>query len=177
MDVTKLLDALHLKAWMFLALALAAGLVLIAPPSILASLGMTEVIQSGRWVVGGVFIGSISALAAQGISWAGSRSSGWIRENVQMRRRRVKLESLSPAEREVMQGYLLRETKTQEMSFSDGLPAGLEAAQIIYRASSLGRGFDEFAYNIEPQEASRDHWTRHEKRAVLPESNILDISI
>jgi hypothetical protein len=49
-----------------------------------------------------------------------------------------------------LRGYIEDGTRTQDLPMHDGVVGGLQAERIIFRATVLSRGWDEFAYNIQP---------------------------
>jgi hypothetical protein len=60
-----------------------------------------------------------------------------------------RLHSLSKSEKNVLRGYITKNTKSLVLSYMDGVANGLELTRIIYRSSTLGSDSG-FAYNIQP---------------------------
>ena len=60
-----------------------------------------------------------------------------------------RLKKLTEDEKAVLRKYVANNVRTQHLSFSNGVANGLEAKQVLYRASSLGMHGDYFAYNIQ----------------------------
>lgn len=157
-DIPKLLTILNpsnwsLKNWAILMVASGAALGL---PYLLGFNSLKE------FTSGSVFIGLVIVfiLATSGVlittvvklyelsvlkpytSWKSRRKAA----EAQAKRQRY-LETLTIQEKQLLCGYLLTGSKTQNLQFDDGVVRGLERVGIIYLASELGTIYG-CAYNI-----------------------------
>ncbi|ADO68716.1 uncharacterized protein STAUR_0912 [Stigmatella aurantiaca DW4/3-1] len=62
----------------------------------------------------------------------------------------MELHDLSATEKQLLNGYLEKHTKTQYFQLTDGVAGGLEARQIINRAAKMFDMIDGMAFNIQP---------------------------
>lgn len=147
-SITEILRA-GSKVWFAMALTL--GFLLFAPVGVLKRLALSEIIAEKRawlalaFVIALAFIISailarLWAIVAGPIRWRLFQERGYVR----------RLRDLSSAEREHLAQYLLNDTKTVHSHFGDGVTGGLEAAEIIFRSSTIGSPAMTFPYNIQP---------------------------
>jgi len=134
----------------FAALAVAAGVLLFGPATLIAALGVTEFLASYRMWVGVVFLVALLIVLARFFERAGRRIARWWRTRRSLKRWKERLENLSPAEATVLAGYIHGKTRTLYFLPTDGVIGGLEAEHIIFRASNMGDMINGFAYNIQP---------------------------
>jgi len=133
------------------AVCFATGILLVARPSDLATLGLEQFMNQYRSWFGVAFVASISLLLAH----AGATGFGWVRKEWRWRRHLVhgrrRLRELTSDEREILARYLENDTRAQFLAVSCGVTAGLADAGIIYRSANLSStdGIS-FAYNIQP---------------------------
>jgi hypothetical protein len=154
MDVStglgKILDVLKLSTAPALAIAFAGGVLLFGGDALVATLGLTEVLNGIRAWVGVVFLLSITLLVAHAATafgrWIRKRWT-WIANERNLQRR---LHRLAPDEQDVLARFLLERRKCLTFDPKDGLSQGLVAATILFRSSSLGDMVDGFDFSIQP---------------------------
>ncbi|MBI1879994.1 MAG: superinfection exclusion B family protein [Chloroflexi bacterium] len=66
-----------------------------------------------------------------------------------LQERQKRLHNLTRSEKAILKGYLGNQTRSQYLPIESGVVNGLEAEDIIYRASHIGK-LDEWAFNIQP---------------------------
>lgn len=135
---------------------------LFLPEVALQSLALTAFRDSNRPYIGGALLVSISLLVGQLlISSAASlreifKKLAAHREQIEAARKRTEiLHKLTPDEKAYLAPYILDEKNTQYFGIQDGIAGGLQAKEIIYRASFAG--ISGFAFNIQPW--ARDYLT------------------
>lgn len=150
-DVSKLVDWIKLSPRYLVPLSLVTGFVLFAPQRWLAVFGLVGFVSDYRPWFGAAFLLSTTLL----VSAAKTAGYGWVVGRRQQARRleamKRRLHNLSEPEKEILRGYIEGDTRTQYLSMHDGVVSGLEVERILFRATVLSRGWDEFAYNIQ-------HW-------------------
>ncbi|HID0768134.1 TPA: super-infection exclusion protein B [Clostridium botulinum] len=63
---------------------------------------------------------------------------------------RKQLYDLTNDEKRILARYIVNETKTQKLSYANGVVRGLESFKIIFRSSNVGTYGMLFSYNIQP---------------------------
>lgn len=103
---------------------------------------------SFRWIVAILFVLTLCIFVSQilAVVWKSFASCRRRRSIAAYRRNR--LHQLTYDEKLVLKGYIDGQTRTQYLDINDGITAGLEAARIIYRASTISTGMFRFPYNI-----------------------------
>jgi len=149
-DLSKIVDAIRLSPRYLVGRALATGLLVLLPDRSAEVLGLRWFRDAYRPWLGAAFLISSCLLAGHAITSFASWSREWINIHLMVRRGHARLRELTPAEREVLAGYLLENSRTQYLSISDGIVKELEASRIIRRAASLGTMPALFAYNLQP---------------------------
>jgi len=162
-DIDKLLSALKVAPYVFLALAVASGIALFSPPSVQTTLGLDSLLVLYRGWIGATFLLStsvfLSAMGAHVVRLFGPA----LRESWNTRQYRKDLTILSPPEQEVLAKYLRANTTTLSHHVSDGVVGGLVAKHILYRASNIGHpGSMSFDFNLQPWA-----WEELRRRPVL----------
>jgi hypothetical protein len=148
-NVEELLDGLKLSSKYLSPVAVAAGVLLFGPASLLGKLGVSSVVVTYRGWIGVVFLVSASILAVRAVLGVWHTIGGWILEIRLGRAQRRRLERLTPAEKQILRGYFQKNTRSQSLDIMDGVVKELEAIGIIGRTSSVGVSMH-FAYNIQP---------------------------
>lgn len=123
--------------------ALIGGL-LWGPASLLAQLGVADLVGQYRPYLAGILLLSLVPTIAGTVLAAADN----VRSVVFRRRAREKLHSLSTDEKLLLIQYVANDSKTEYFDPMDGVVAGLQLAGILYRASSVGNTSTGFAYNI-----------------------------
>jgi hypothetical protein len=79
----------------------------------------------------------------------------WTKDAITSRRRikyrQKRLHRLTPAERAILRKYIIKDTRSQDLSLQDGVAQGLVLERIIYRPlPSIGDVRRGFPHNIQP---------------------------
>ncbi len=143
----------------FLAVALASGIIIFAPIDFATTLGLIEFRNEYRSVLGATFLLSsalvvVNALYKIGM-WVGKRAR-WHRNAKALNKH---LEDLTAEERGYLVPYVLGDVTTQHFLIEDGIAGGLVAKNIIYRSSNVFGILQGPAYNMQPWAKARlrDH--------------------
>lgn len=150
MDWGKALDAIKLSPKYLLPIALATGFLLFGSSQQISKLGLDSFASLYRPWIGLVFLLSIVLLTTQLLLNAGLWLKHKYEQNQAMAIAQKRLANLTPEEKYILGGYIVRQTRTQDLDFTNGVVTGLEHAHIIYRAANVGSLVDGFAYNIQP---------------------------
>jgi hypothetical protein len=150
MDITQPLGWLKLPQTVLWGLLIVSGLMLWGPPQFVTGLGLASFIQVYRMYLGVAFlffaVATVPRLVANIVSWPLHA----IQERRAGKQRIARLSDLSPQEKALVCHFLVNDTRSVTLSYTDGLTQGLVHAGIIYRASNLSQGGTRFAYNIQP---------------------------
>lgn len=130
-------------------IALATGALLFGGEELLERVGVRELAENNRAVVGFVFLLAAAGLLVSAAIDATGFGRRWAHERYVYRRMKQYLNALTEAEKQVLRFYIGKQTRTQALRIDDGVVQGLEAAGIIHRAASVGSLVEGFAYNID----------------------------
>jgi membrane protein implicated in regulation of membrane protease activity len=150
MNLPNIPEWLKISSVHLLAIAIAAGVLIFAPARVLEILGVTGFVAGYRMWVGFVFLVCVALLLARAGAGVFEFAKKRIQQRRTLRRWQRRLHELTPEEKEVLEGYVLENTRTQYFQLEDGVIQGLAAETIITRAASVGDVFKGFAYNIQP---------------------------
>jgi len=146
----KILDFLKLKLSVLVAISIALAAFLFLPDNAARLFGIDALRLQYRSYAGCAFLVTVSLVVVQlfGKAW------GCIRERSEVQKLRLelieRLSNLSPAEKQILCGYILPQKRTQNLSIRDGNVTGLCAAGILCRASNFGSIYGKgFAFNIQ----------------------------
>lgn len=132
-----------------LAVAIGAGAILYAPPTVVAAAGLTDLLTKYRMWIGLALLASCAFLCAHGLSWIFGFIAAAL-DGVRMRKvRRKWLTTLTPDEKAILTPYIREQAASVTYSLNDGAVRGLEGKGILYRASSVSYGL-EFPFNMQP---------------------------
>ena len=142
-------ELIEIVARYTLPLQIFSGLLLLIPQQVLDRVGIDQVVSQYHWLIVLVFLLTVSF----SISWALNKSVQWISINIAVRNfqnRLIKnLKSLTSKEKQVLKIYIEQDTQSQNLSYLDGIAAGLENKHIIYGANPVVTIYGR-AYNIQP---------------------------
>ena len=131
------------------AVALLTGVVLFGPSGFTEALGLAALPPPVRVALGISFAGSACLLLA---NWSADIAvwgqKEW-RQRQELKARHWRLHNLTPDEQEILRPYIADNTRTQYLSYTDGVVRGLEHERIIYRSAEVGH-MESWAYNIQP---------------------------
>ena len=151
MDTAKsFVDWVKLSPRYLLPICIFTGFVVFAPPNVLSFFGLTEFVSTYRAYFGSAFLLSAALVASS----ACIAFYGWLkrkhRERATREYRHRRLRQLTEDEKAILRGYIEDQTRTQNLSMSDGRVGQLVREKILIRSSSLGTFADFFAFNIQP---------------------------
>lgn len=130
-------------------IALMTGVLLFGGQELLEHVGVRELAQNNRAVVGLVFLLASAGLLASATIEAGVLVRRRLRNRYYYRRMKQRLNALTEAEKQVLRFYIGKQTRTQALRIDDGVVCGLEAAGIIHQVAEVGSLIEGFAYNID----------------------------
>jgi hypothetical protein len=94
------------------------------------------------------FLLCVIVLLSQILALAWQAVQRWNSRRLCINHCRKRLQQLTGDEKLVLQGYVHGQTRTQYLDLNDGVVAGLVAARVLYRATTISRSYTTFAYNI-----------------------------
>ena len=150
-DITKILASIRITPTVAGAVFLFTAGMLFLPDRALAWVSALPLrAQYGPWF-GGALLLSLAVLIAYAVppvyKFARDQVANW----ATVRRGRTYLASLTPAERTILRGFISKNTRTQQLSFEDGVVKGLQAVGVLIRASQILSGPSlHTAYNLQP---------------------------
>ena len=146
----KVLEVLKLSTVPALAVVFVSGLLLFAPDSLIASLGMTSFVTEWRSWVGLAFLLSAALLVAH----ASTSVGGWVKKRwtwwTNARHLKMQFHRLAADEKEVLARFLLDRRKVLAFPINDGISQGLTEGKILYRSSSVGDALRGFDFGMQP---------------------------
>jgi Super-infection exclusion protein B len=138
------LDWLKLPQRVLWGLVAVAASMLWGPPWFINGLGLQDFINDYRKYLGVIFLVLLTPTAtAIFTSLSDLGRAAWSRR--QLARRRVqRLHDLSDPEKVLLRRYISGNTRSQTLEMADGVTQGLQAVQIIGRASEVSRVMTRF---------------------------------
>lgn len=150
MDITKFSEWFKLSNTNLLAIVMGCSILLFASDNFLKKLGLFNIRNSYKIFIAIFLLISISILAAR---WCNAVLK-WIQQRITWRRNlkrsQKRLHNLTAKEKEILRGYILNNTRTQDLLVQDGVVQGLVSENIIYRSANSGTMMGGFAFNIQP---------------------------
>lgn len=127
---------------------IAAAILLFASDQFIRRLGLTELVQRYRFVLGLTLVLSVAIVAVYGGQSVFRMIKGWWRTRRFHIRVIKRLHNLTEDEKQILRYYLANNTRANMLRFDDGVVQGLVDDGIIYRSASLGNLVEGFAHNI-----------------------------
>lgn len=149
MDLTKWLDWIKLPTKTMAGLCIVFGILIFSGDSTLDKFGLKSLVADHRAYFGVGFLGTLTLTVVNSFSAVWKFIYPWITEVYGIRIGRKRLQSLNPAEKQILSYYIQNQTRSQTLPIQDGTVNALQTENIIIRGSSLGslHGFD---FNIKP---------------------------
>lgn len=143
-DPSKLIEGLKLPTKTFVALCIAAGLLLFSTDSFLKVLGLELLVNDHRPYVGALFVISLCLSVVAGLATFAKFVNPWLVEAHWVRLGKKRLQNLNPEEKEIISYYISNQTRSQQLDFKSGSVNVLVREKIIFRGSNVGTyyGFD-----------------------------------
>jgi Super-infection exclusion protein B len=142
------IEFLKLAPRYLIALGVIAAILLFAREEFLKLIGVFELAQKNRSVLGLTLLVSVSlftiSIGADGVSIVKS----WRRKLRFYERVSDRLNCLTEDEKQILRFYIARQTRANVLRYDDGVVQGLVSEGIIYRSASLGNMVKGFAHNI-----------------------------
>ena len=130
-------------------IAVATGMVIFMPENLASSLGVNAFRTSNRGVFGWSFIASTSLLATYALWWVGGLIKSHYKKQRLRQMRESQLYELTAEELRFLAPYICEDTSTRNAAIDNGVARGLEAKEIIFRASVVG-AYHQIPFNIRP---------------------------
>lgn len=148
-DIAKvLLDCLKLAPRYLFAIAVVSGFLLFGSSKLLQQLGVGQLAENNRAVLGIVLLSAIALLiAVLGSDVVALLRRRW-RERRFYRNMLQRLRVLTEDEKQILRFYVAKQTRSNVLRPDDGVVQGLVTVGIIYRAASIGSVIEGMAYNI-----------------------------
>lgn len=128
----------------------ASALLLFLPDAVMARIGLARLFEPYRMYVGVAFIVSASLV----VVWIVSSLAAPLLDQFEtwrLHRHSLKtLRELTDAEKAFLRPYIRGRENTQYALISDGVPRGLQAKGVIYRASNVSMPGGGFPFNLQP---------------------------
>jgi hypothetical protein len=140
----------HTGPLIFLAIAIASGIVLFAPVELATKLGLVEFRDANRSLLGAAFILSLSIALVNLLHKVSVQIGKRYRQHRNMKVRLKHLDQLTPEEKGYLAPYVLDDVNTQKFQLEDGIAMGLAAKDILYRPSSIFDFVEGAGFNIQP---------------------------
>jgi Super-infection exclusion protein B len=131
--------------------ALISGTLLFGPAALLARLGLGATVENHRQPIGTACLVSMATLLiAQVLPWTfGALGPRW-RQSSQRRKGKQRLSDLTRSEKNILNQYISRDTRTLMLDGKSGTTAALQHAGIIYQAEDLNETAAGLAFHIQP---------------------------
>jgi hypothetical protein len=150
MNFSQVIEWFKISNTHLFAIVIGCSIVLFTPESFLRKLGLFSIKEAYLTIISVSLLLALSMLSARGcagiIAWIKQRFI-WHKNLKEMRKR---LNDLTPEEKQILQKYILGNTRTQDLLIQDGVANGLVAAKILYRSANVGSMMGGFAFNIQP---------------------------
>lgn len=164
--LTGVLDAVKLAPRYLAPVGLVAAMLLFVPQEYLQVVGVHQLAQDYRPVLGLALLFCIATLVML-VGHALWRSTGSRWRRYKFRRCiHQRLGRLSEDEKQILRFYISQQTRANTLRIDDGVVQGLVAAGVIYRSAQIGSLVDGFSHNI-----SEIAWKHLDKNEVLLEGS------
>jgi hypothetical protein len=145
-DLAKFLDIRKVPPQVWLAIALAAGTVLLVPITLAERLGVAALRTSHAPHFGLAFILATSMLVARALAFVGRI----VKDYTRRWRDRRQLAYLTPDQKAVLRRYIDEDTCTLNFRIDDGVAQGLLLVGLLHRASPIFDMVEGTPYNVQP---------------------------
>ncbi len=140
-DLLKFIDIRKVPAQVWLAVALASGVVLFAPSALADAMGLQALRGAHRVYLGAGLILAVAMLLSRLLAFAGQE----IQVHLLRRRDAQQLHYLAPDQKALLKRYIDEDVSTLYLEFTDAVAEGLESLGLIHRCSrfdmATGLGF------------------------------------
>lgn len=155
MDASKILDFIKLKPQYALPVFMATGAVLFFPEEWLTTLGLKDIRDDWKVLLGVAFLLSASILATYVVFGC----KGFLAERWMLKRKQRGLHALTPDQKKILREYIDRQSKTQSLPCQNGVVSSLVAEKIICQSTAVPVLGTIYAYRI--QEWAWEYLTKH----------------
>lgn len=128
---------------------MASGALVLAPPTMIAKLGMTNFVSDYRSWLGLALVVSCAYLLAHAIVFLAKQVHRRYEDKAILRIQVGYLKTLVPDEKARLLPYIHDQRSSVVYQITDGVVRGLVAKGILFRSSNVGRG-TAFSFNIQP---------------------------
>ena len=108
------------------------------------TVGLTDLVETYRDYIGGIFLVTLALLVVNAAAAACDFFKPWVVQAYLIWQGKKRLRVLTPEEKEILFYYIQNQTRSQKLDIKSGTVNGLQRDKIILRGSSLGTysGFD-----------------------------------
>ncbi|MDM0118904.1 superinfection exclusion B family protein [Variovorax arabinosiphilus] len=145
---TAIVEAIKLAPRYLAPVGMVAGLLLFLPEQYLQVLGITQLAEDYRPILGLTFLFCLAVVAIAVLKFI---ASGPLSLYYRWRRKRYlkdRLSRLTEDEKQILRFYISKQTRTNVLRVDDGVVQGLVADRIIFRSANMGNVIEGFAHNI-----------------------------
>ena len=146
-EALKILNDIAVKP--LLAVVMASGLLILAPTSIVAKLGMGQFVTGYRPWLGLALVVSCAYLLAHAFYFLARQSYALFESRMIQKARVEYLQRLTPDEKGRLAPYIKDQRASVVYQITDGVVQGLVAKGILFRSSNIGHGSG-ISFNIQP---------------------------
>lgn len=142
------LEFLKLAPRYLMALGVMAAILLFAPESFLKFIGIFEVAQNNRPMLGLSLVVTVALFVVSIVDDGIAHFKKWWGMKRRYRRIEERLQCLTEDEKQILRYYLAENTRANTLRIDDGVVQGLKASGIIHLSASIGNALEGFAHNI-----------------------------
>lgn len=150
MGINDILQLIKLPMKYLIAIFLTLTFILFFPEIYIVKLGLSELIQKYRMIIGLAFICDLFFIIVNLCSPILNYIKGILRYLSLVLSGKRRLNNLTNEEKEILNYYITNKTRTYELPLNDGIVCELSSYKIIYRAAGVSTGGLYFAYNMNP---------------------------
>ena len=144
MDPSKLLDWIKLPTKTLSALCIVFGILIFSSEATLEQFGLKVLITEYRPYIGVAFLLTLALTLVNSVSATWKYIYPWIAEAYWIRIGKKRLQNLNPEEKQILNYYIQKQTRSQNLPIQNGAVNALQKEKIIIQGSPLGslHGFD-----------------------------------
>lgn len=150
MDFSKFLDIIKLSNKHLFGISLMTGLLLFLNERVMNKIGLADLVDKFRGLIGILFLVSISMLTVNLIHVYVIKINNKIKNRKIKKHSINKLKNLTQREKDILSIYIKDKTRTTKLSMADGVVSELQMYGIIFRLTSVSQEYVFFDYNIQP---------------------------
>jgi len=150
LDISRITDWLKLPAMTLAAICFVAGLFLFSSAEFLSTAGLTDLVQTYRGYVGGIFLVTLALFVVNTVATAWSLIKPWVVQAYLIWQGKKRLQVFTKEEQEILFHYIQNQMRSQRLEIKSGTVNALKRDKIIFRGSNLG-AYSGFDFVIQPR--------------------------